>query len=98
MSPDFDSAPPPASPEERLAAAECALQALRTQQEVLASGISHDLRAPLRAISSYSGLINEHHAAGMSEEGRGYLQRIRDAAARMDELIDGLLQLSHASR
>ena len=98
MSPDSDSAPPPASPEERLAAAERALQTLRTQQEVLAAGISHDLRAPLRAISSYSGLISGHHAAGLSEEGRGYVQRIRDAAARMDELIDGLLQLSHASR
>lgn len=98
MSADSDSGPPPASPEERLAAAEQALQSLRTQQEVLATGISHDLRAPLRAIGSYSGLIAERHADGLGEEGRLYLQRIRDAAARMDGLIDGLMQLSHASR
>lgn len=97
MSPDPDPAPP-ASTEERLAEAERALQLLRTQQEVLAAGISHDLRAPLRAIGSYSALIAEHHSAALAEEGRGYLQRIREAVARADELIDGLLQLSHASR
>lgn len=98
MSADSDPGPLPASPEDRLAAAEQALHALRTQQEVLAAGISHDLRAPLRAIGSYSGLIAEHHADGLGEEGRLYLQRIREAAARMDGLIDGLMQLSHASR
>lgn len=98
MSPDSDSMPPPTSLEERLAAAEQALQSLRTQQEVLAAGISHDLRAPLRAIGSYSGLIFDHHSAGLTEEGRGYLQRIREAATRMDGLIEGLLQLSHAVR
>lgn len=98
MPSDLEPAPPPAPPEDRLAAAERTLQALRTQQEVLAAGISHDLRAPLRAIGSYSGLIAEHHAAGLSAEGRDYLQRIREAAARMDGLIEGLLELSHAAR
>lgn len=98
MSSDSDSAPPPASLEDRLAAAERALDSLRTQQEVLAAGISHDLRAPLRAIGSYSGLIAEHHSEGLSGQGRDYLQRIREAAERMDGLIDGLLQLSHATR
>lgn len=95
---DPDSAPPPLTPEERLAETEHALQALRAQQEVLAAGISHDLRAPLRAISSYAGLIDQHHSAALGDEGRGYLQRIREAATRMDGLIDGLLQLSHVAR
>lgn len=94
---DSHSAPPP-SPEERLAETEHALQTLRAQQEVLASGISHDLRAPLRAISSYAALIDQHHAAGLGDEGRDHLRRIREAAARMDGLIDGLLQLSHVTR
>lgn len=98
MSPGSDSAAPPAQAADRLAEAERALQLLRTQQEVLATGISHDLRAPLRAIGSYAALLDEHHAQAMSEQGRGYLQRIRQATARMDELIDGLLQLSHAAR
>jgi len=98
MSPDSHSAPPPASPEDRLAAAEHALQALRSQQEVLAAGISHDLRAPLRAIGSYSSLIAERHADGLSEEGRDYLRRICEASSRMEGLIEGLLDLSHAAR
>ena len=98
MSPDSDSTPPPASLEERLAAAEHALQSLRRQQEVLAAGISHDLRAPLRAIGSYAGLIAEHHAGALTEEGRRYLDRIGEAAGRMDGLIEGLLQLSYAAR
>lgn len=98
MSPVSDSAPPSAAAADRLAEAEQALQLLRTQQEVLAAGISHDLRAPLRAISSYSALIDEQHAPGLTAEGRGYLQRIREAAARMDGLIESLLQLSHAAR
>lgn len=98
MSPDFDAAAPPEQPMDRLAEAERALQLLRAQQEVLAVGISHDLRAPLRAIGSYAGLLDANHAHAMNDEGRGYLRRIRDAAARMDGLIESLLQLSHASR
>lgn len=98
MCPVSDSAPPTAPAGEGLAEAERALHSLRLQQQVLATGISHDLRAPLRAISGYSALLAEHHAAGLTPEGRGYLQRIRAAAARMDSLIEGLLQLSHAGR
>lgn len=95
----FDSASAPPGPDaDRLAAAERALDALRRQQEVLAAGMSHDLRAPLRAIGSYASLIDERHAGALGEEGRGYLLRIREAAARMDTLIEGLLQLSHAVR
>lgn len=98
MSPDTETAVPPAQRDDRLAEVERALEQLRRQQEVLATGISHDLRAPLRAIGGYAGLLDEHHADGLTEEGRGYLQRIRNAAARMDGLIEGLLQLSHAAR
>lgn len=98
MSPISDSAPPTVPAGEELAEVERALHSLRLQQQVLATGISHDLRAPLRAITGYSALLAEHHADELSAEGRGYLQRIREAAARMDGLVGGLLQLSHASR
>ena len=98
MCPVSDSAPPTVPAGEGLAEAERALHSLRLQQQVLASGISHDLRAPLRAIGCYSALLAERHAEGLTAEGRGYLQRIREAAARMDGLIEGLLQLSHAGR
>src|SRR5690554_7907149 len=98
MCPVSDSAPPITPAGEELAEVERALQSLRLQQQVLATGISHDLRAPLRAISAYSAILAEHHAQGLTDEGRGYLRRIREAAAGMDRLIEGLLQLSHASR
>lgn len=98
MCPVSDSAPPTVPAGEALAEAERALQSLRLQQQVLATGMSHDLRAPLRAITGYAALLAEHHADGLSAEGRGYLQRIREAAAGMDGLIEGLLQLSHAAR
>ncbi|WP_407353426.1 sensor histidine kinase [Luteimonas sp. R10] len=82
----------------RLREAERALQMLRRQQETLAHGISHDLRAPLRAIGSYAQILAAGHADGMDARGRDYLERICDAAARMEELIEGLLQLSHVAR
>lgn len=98
MSPVSDSAPPSVPAGGELAEVERALDALRLQQQVLATGISHDLRAPLRAITGYAALLADHHADALSAEGRGYLQRIREAATRMDGLIGGLLQLSHAGR
>src|SRR5690606_41827136 len=50
------------------------------------------------AVSSYSALLGAPRAEGLPPEGRDYRQRIRAAAARMDTLIEGLLQLSHAAR
>ena len=66
-----------------LAACESRLQTLARQQELLAYGISHDLRAPLRAIDNFSALLQRRSAEALDETGRGHLQRIRDAAARM---------------
>ena len=83
----------------RLALAErdATVHALARQQEVFAYGISHDLRAPLRAIENFSALL-DRPAATLDEAGRGYLQRIRAAAARMGGLIDALLDLSRVDR
>lgn len=75
-----------------------ALQALSRQQEVLAHGLSHDLRAPLRAIESYAALLHRHAGDSLDDTGRDYLQHIRDAAARMGGLLDALLDLSHVER
>lgn len=75
-----------------------AFEVLYRQQEALAHGLSHDLRAPLRAISGYARVLAEGHAEGLDAKGRGYVERIRAAAARMDELIESLLQLSHVAR
>lgn len=76
---------------------EAQLQALRAQQDALAYGLSHDLRAPLRAIEAYSALL-ERQADRLDEAGREHLDRIRGAAARMGTLLDALLDYSRAER
>ena len=70
--------------------------ALRQEQATLAHGISHDLRAPLRSIDSFVGLLARH--GGLDDTARGYLERVRNASARAGSLIDALLELSRASR
>jgi PAS domain S-box-containing protein len=60
--------------------------------------VSHDLRAPLRALSGYSELLLEEYGGVLGEEGRGYAERIVAVSEHMGELIDYLLQLSRVSR
>ncbi len=60
--------------------------------------VSHDLRAPLRALSGYSGLLLEEYGGVLGEEGRGYAERIVAVSEQMGQLIDYLLQLSRVSR
>ncbi|WP_024888702.1 MULTISPECIES: sensor histidine kinase [Luteimonas] len=95
------SRPSEAAPEalaERLARAEAEIAGLRRREELLAHGLSHDLRAPLRAIHGYAQAIGSQHGAALDAQARDYLGRIRDAAGRMEGLIEKLLQLSHAAR
>jgi PAS domain S-box-containing protein len=82
----------------RVAEGAAALEAMSHQQEAFAYGISHDLRAPLRAIDSFAALLDGQARASLDEASRDYLARIRAAAARMGELIDSLLDLSRANR
>ena len=60
--------------------------------------LSHDLRAPLRALSGYSGALLEEYGGVLGEEGRGYAERIVAVSGQMARLIDHLLQLSRISR
>lgn len=75
-----------------------ALAAMRRQQDLVARGIAHDLRAPLRAIQSFAALLESHAADALDARGRDHLQRIRTAATRMGGLIDGLLALASVER
>ncbi|WP_158636276.1 CHASE domain-containing protein [Aerolutibacter ruishenii] len=80
--------------------------ALRTRElsqanqelEAFAYSVSHDLRAPLRAIDGFSRVLIERYARVMDEEGVDYLGRVRKAASRMGELIDALLKMSRVGR
>jgi signal transduction histidine kinase len=81
-----------------LAESEALVGALRAQQEALAYGISHDLRAPLRTIDAYSALLERGAANGLDDAGRDHLARIRGATARMGALLDSLLEYSRVDR
>ncbi len=53
--------------------------------------ISHDLRAPLRGIDGYSRALMEDYDTRLDEMGKAYLQYIFESSARLNQLIDGLL-------
>lgn len=66
--------------------------------ETFSYSVAHDLRAPLRAISGYGGLLADHHSEQLGEEGRSFVERICKSARRMESLIDDLLRLAHVAR
>ena len=60
--------------------------------------VSHDLRAPLRAINGFSHALAEDYGERLDETGQSYLVRLRRASLRMGELIDELQKLASVSR
>ena len=60
--------------------------------------MTHDLRAPLRAIKSFTQLLQEEEATQMREQGRQDLEQILLAAARMQKIIDGLITFARVGR
>jgi ligand-binding sensor domain-containing protein/signal transduction histidine kinase len=66
--------------------------------EAFSYSVSHDLRAPLRAVDGFSTMLLEESAGRLDETGRRHLTRIRAAGERMAQLIDALLGLSRVSR
>jgi signal transduction histidine kinase len=83
---------------DRLARDNAELDALNKELESFSYSVSHDLRAPLRAIDGFSQALNEDYADRLDAEGLGYLKRVRQAAQRMGMLIDDLLRLAHVTR
>ncbi len=74
------------------------LQEMVHELEHFSYTITHDLRAPLRAMHGYAGMLNENGGADLSSDSREYLRRIETAAARMDRLITDALSYSKAVR
>ena len=66
--------------------------------ESFSYSISHDLKAPLRAIHGFSQALSEEFGATLGDAGLHYLERIRTGATRMGSLIDDLLTLSRVAR
>jgi len=71
---------------------------LNKELEAFSYSVSHDLRAPLRAISGFSQALIEDYEGVLDADARDYLQRIRNGANRMSDLIDDLLNLSRVTR
>jgi signal transduction histidine kinase len=84
--------------EARVAERTAALELANRELEAFSYSASHDLRAPLRSMAGFAGILHEDYGQLLGEEGRAHLQRIRRAAVRMGQLIDDLLQLARISR
>jgi signal transduction histidine kinase len=74
------------------------LERLNHELMAFSYSVSHDLRAPLRSIDGLSEIVLEDYSDRLDENGRGLLQRIRQAARHMSHLIEGLLQLARVTR
>ena len=73
--------------------------AARTAElEAFSYSVSHDLRAPLRAVSGFGTLLSAEYREQLGADGRSLLGRIVDAAGRMSMMIDALLELSRLGR
>ena len=66
--------------------------------EAFSYSISHDLRAPLRAMGGFARMLQEDYAATFPPEARRQMERIHENAMKMGQLIDGLLAFSRLSR
>lgn len=74
------------------------LEAANREMESFSYSVSHDLRAPLRALDGFSAILAQEYPDRLDERGRGYLDRIRAAARTMALLVDGLLSLARLNR
>ncbi len=74
------------------------LESANKELESFSYSVSHDLRAPLRAISGFSEIIARRHRARLNEEGQHYIDNIVQASGRMGQLIDDLLTYARLGR
>ncbi len=87
-----------ASLERRVAERTAQLEGANKELESFSYSVSHDLRAPLRAVDGYALMLEEDYAARLDGEGRRLLGVVRDESRRMGRLIDDLLEFSRMGR
>jgi signal transduction histidine kinase len=84
--------------ERRVADRTAELEAVNKELESFSYSVSHDLRAPVRAIGSFCSMIREDHERALDAEARRKLGVIESEAERMGSLIEGLLDFSRSGR
>ena len=84
--------------EQRVRARTLELEAANKELEAFTYSVSHDLRAPLRAVASFSQILVQDHSAQMPDEASRLLTIITSNTRRMEQLIEDLLRLSKLGR
>ena len=83
---------------EDLRRANVQLEATNQELESFCYSVSHDLRAPLRSITSFTQIIERKHGESLDPEALQFFQRVEQSGLRMSRIIDGLLSLSRLTR
>jgi PAS domain S-box-containing protein len=84
--------------EQRVTERTADLREANAELESFSYSVSHDLRAPLRAVDGFAKMLALDYEETLGEQGRRYVSRIRAGAQQMGELIDGLLAFSRLQR
>ena len=78
----------------RIAVLEAELAAVRAEMQAFTATVSHDLRAPLRHITSFAQLLQEEAGSALGDEAQVFLGHITGSAKQLAQMLDGLLALS----
>jgi light-regulated signal transduction histidine kinase (bacteriophytochrome) len=84
--------------ENRVAERTAQLEEANKELESFTYSVAHDLRAPLRHIAGFSGILMEEFYSSLDEQAQGYLRRIQDGTRKMGQLVDELLSLARVGR
>ena len=74
------------------------LESANRELEAFSYAVSHDLKAPLRSIEGFSSALFEDYAARLDDTGKDYLNRVRAATHRMNQLIEAMLNMGRLTR
>jgi PAS domain S-box-containing protein len=84
--------------EQRVLERTAQLEAVNKELDAFSYSVSHDLRAPLRAIDGFSRIVVEDYGDALPAEGKAYLQKVRDNTRQMGQLVDDLLTFARLGR